>query len=523
MLYKLNVDCSKSYKFTSDDDVLISIYNSNMQQLYLGEKNISSFLSCGTYYLDVRFNSNTESGFIDINYTLTWQSNETLILTNSMTNIFSDLHLINDNFYHGRLYLLNEQGAGFFNFSLNIYTNIIYPENAIQVYSDSERTNLLNRYSIENIDYGASSIRKENQMCVYLPESGYYYINILLPAGSYSFVEFNVSNIDSQEIDYSISILNNSLKVLFENKNTISYFKEVTMSHTSKIQFDIFTSGNFTENIPVYVFKKNIINEENIGSTFDEIELQYVDYITTIDTSPVFTINLPAGTYYFGFSDNIKNINISFSLVRIVDDTIDKDNTLVADPYHEGYTLGSEVTLNNGLCDEYTITEGFTRNIYLMVEDRVLQPMSRLDYDWYSSCESVAVVTNYGTVLAKNVETDTQVTIYAILKEDPSIIYRKTFTILNDLSTEEIEITCEMSYSYSILNGIYKLELNSSNSPFPMIQYYDWSVENQDEDLMVEINNWGYVSSNGVGNVVVIGTYTLNPRVIIYINLTITN
>ena len=38
-----------------------------------------------------------------------------------------------------------------------------------------------------------------------------------------------------------------------------------------------------------------------------------------------------------------------------------------------------------------------------MVEDRLRDPMSRLEYDWYSSNENVAIVTKYGTVLALNV------------------------------------------------------------------------------------------------------------------------
>ena len=69
------------------------------------------------------------------------------------------------------------------------------------------------------------------------------------------------------------------------------------------------------------------------------------------------------------------------------------------------------VLFNNGLCDNYTITEGFTRSIYLMVEDRLRDPMSRLEYEWYSSNESVVTVSSYGTVLARQVEIDTTVKI----------------------------------------------------------------------------------------------------------------
>ena len=115
---------------------------------------------------------------------------------------------------------------------------------------------------------------------------------------------------------------------------------------------------------------------------------------------------------------------------------------------------------NNGSIREYTITEGFTRNLYLLFDGVPTQYSSRLDYDWYSSNNSVATVTAYGTVLGLNVEEDTEVTIYAIRKSDPSIIYKRTFTILNDFNEEIIELECNMSYSYSLKNGVYQLQLN---------------------------------------------------------------
>lgn len=204
----------------------------------------------------------------------------------------------------------------------------------------------------------------------------------------------------------------------------------------------------------------------------------------------------------------------------MVDYTMNMEDTLVADPYYEGYELGSEVNLNNGLCDNYNITEGFTRNIYLMVEDRLTDPMSRLDYDWYSSNESVAKVTNYGTVLSMPVDEDTTVTIYAVLKADPSIVYYKVFTILNDEEEDLIEIELEMSYSYSEENGEYQLELNSANCPYPMIQYYDWIIYNESNEEVL-LNYWGNVTSTGPCEVLIVGTYNLNNRVEIFISLTI--
>lgn len=71
-----------------------------------------------------------------------------------------------------------------------------------------------------------------------------------------------------------------------------------------------------------------------------------------------------------------------------------------------------------------------------MVEDRSREPMSRLEYYWYSTNENVAKVTKYGTVLALNVDVDTSVTIYAINIKDPSIIYKKNLMILKETKTK---------------------------------------------------------------------------------------
>ena len=229
-----------------------------------------------------------------------------------------------------------------------------------------------------------------------------------------------------------------------------------------------------------------------------------------------------SGTYYFGYDNNLNKTSVNFAFNRIVNHDECSGDVLVTDPaVNQGYVLGTEVLFNNGLYGATTITEGFTRNIYLMVEDRVHDPMSRLDYSWYSSDESKAMVTSYGTVLALPVEEDSTVTIYAIRKSDPSVIYYETFTILNDTEEDLIEIECNLSYSYSENNGTYQLALNSINCPYPMIQYYIWEVIDSGDET-VTIGNWGHVTSTGITEAFIVGTYKLNLRVRLYINLNIT-
>jgi hypothetical protein len=521
-LYKLGVDCTRSYKFVSDVSSKIIVYNLDMTVAYSGDNSLNVYLNKGTYYLSIEHSSVAASGTININYALAYPTDGIAISYNSSngTNIASGLHLTENNMYHARLKYTNYNGAGFYKFTLNAGASDIYPVNAIQVYTDANRTNLLSMYSLSELDIFAQSNENENVMYIYLPENGTYYIDVTLPLSSYSTLTFNIQSVEVNDINYLNSLTSIEFDVLFENVNTQSCFEEVTISHRSEIQLDIFTNGTINNDIKVYVFEKVRDPGYEPGINYYYIETVYIDEITSINRSPVFTLILNPGTYYFGYAENEDNVNINFALRRMVDYNMNMEGILVADPDETGFELGTEVLINKGECNKYYITEGFTRNIYLLAEDKFSIPISRLDYDWYSSNEAVATVTNYGTVLAMPVTTDTEVTIYAVLKDDPKIVYYRTFTVLND--EEEIleEIILNMSYSYVAENGTYQLELTNINCPYPMIQYYSWNIINNSEET-VTMNYWGQISSTGTCTVLIEGTYNLNSRVRLYITLTI--
>ena len=118
---------------------------------------------------------------------------------------------------------------------------------------------------------------------------------------------------------------------------------------------------------------------------------------------------------------------------------------MVADPGF-GYTYGSEVRFNEGEFGGTTITEGFTRNLHF-ISDGYVPSFSRLDYNFYSSNNSVATVSQYGTVLAKPVEEDVEVTITAVYKENPSYIFTKTFIIKNEVKNTMINIEFDLTIS----------------------------------------------------------------------------
>ena len=522
-LYKLIVDCSKSYKITANSSNIISIiiYDSNMNVISSGSSTITQFLGCGIYYISFEFDDNNASGTFEIGISLTWTSSN-ILLNKGTNNIKNSMHLNNGNAYHCSYEYFNNQGEGFYRFSLNIGSNEILPEGTIKIYSNINKTELLNRYGSTGINEQAITYNGENELYVFLPENGYYYIDVVLPKSTYSLITLTIEQVEKNDINYQNRLATIGFDELFDNKTNTNYFEEVTISHRSKIELDIVTSGTINRNIPIYIFEKHRDPGYEPGDNHYYLVLEYTNNITSINSGPVFTVILNPGTYYIGYSDNFDKVQIQFALRRKVNTDLNIDGTLVTDPArNQGFPLGSEVTFNNGSLLGNTITEGFTRNLYLMVEDRLRDPMSRLDYDWYSSNENVAKVTKYGTVLALNVSENTTVTIYAINKDDPSIVYKKDFIILKETKTEQIVIECNMSYSYSEENGMYTLELDFTNCPYPYIGYYVWDIECFN-GINVDMEHHGLVSSTGPGEALLTANYTLNMRIFLKIHLTIT-
>ncbi len=522
-LYKLNVNCSKSYKINANSSKTINIiiYDANMNVISSGSNTVTQFLGCGTYYISFEFDDTNVSGTFEIGISLTWTSSN-ILLNKGTNNIKNSMHLNNENVYHCSYKYLNNQGEGFYRFSLNVGSNIILPEGTIKIYSNINKTELLNRYGSTGINEQAITYNGENELYVFLPENGYYYIDVVLPKSTYSLITLTIEQVEKNDINYQNRLATIGFDELFDNKTVTNYFEEVTISHRSKIELDIVTSGTINRNIPIYIFEKHRDPGYEPGDNHYYLVLEYTNNITSINSGPVFTVILNPGTYYIGYSDNFDKVQIQFALRRKVNTDLNIDGTLVTDPArNQGFPLGSEVTFNNGSLLGNTITEGFTRNLYLMVEDRLRDPMSRLDYDWYSSNENVAKVTKYGTVLALNVSENTTVTIYAINRDDPSIVYKKDFIILKETKTEQIVIECNMSYSYSEENGMYTLELDFTNSPYPYIGYYVWDIECFN-GINVDMEHHGLVSSTGPGEALLTANYTLNMRIFLKIHLTIT-
>ena len=240
------------------------------------------------------------------------------------------------------------------------------------------------------------------------------------------------------------------------------------------------------------------------------------------------TFELEPGCYYIGYFNLINGEMTAMKLKRIVSNTVtDINGGIITDP-DAIIPYGSQLSIIEKdiepLYKSYRgtdITVGFTRLIYL---DLAYAPsISRLDYYWYSSSDYIATVTEYGTVLGRNVGT---VKIMAVYKDDPSIIYVKKFDIETDNEVTPLNLEIYQTYSLGSVssNGIYQITLTAQTSPYVFLQYYSWSlyVPDQETNITASLDIWGYVAATDIGDVVITGNYILNSRITVTIYLTFT-
>lgn len=226
-------------------------------------------------------------------------------------------------------------------------------------------------------------------------------------------------------------------------------------------------------------------------------------------TESLINASLDDGVYYLRVSFKNSNLygNIKTIVKRITSDINSEEGILIDSMYS-----GSEVFLNGGIEGINTITEGFTR--YLFLNPNIAPSTSRLDYIWYSSDTSKAMVTQYGTLLAKKGTGNPQVTVTAVYKADKTIAFTKTFTILAENKTYE-NAPINVYMTMTVQRGKASLITLPNDVPYNYNQYYDWKSNTNG----VYVSNYGTITANINGTATIIGTYTYNKRVKIIITL----
>ena len=521
-LYRLDVECDGWYTISCTSGTYYSIYNSNMVKIAGAYDTYELTLNEGTYYIDVEWEDPTVSG----NATLHFLNKGINVSDNITNNILPHLHNVGTN-YKAQLKYYHTQGAGYYKFSLTATSSnsnpVEYIFGAITMYTAFDRNDAMNKYSDNKYTLSAESLAGENSMVVYLPSNGYYYFDVKMNTNSLSSLVLNItpyisSNIDlfdcSVSSNHDIHIINTNVKGDYFQKKVLKQKGKFIISFTytdpdpnnisSSDVVVVVTKVTYNANTNTYSFTKVY------SVDFCEEDLLFTSYIITN------SLDLDAGTYYIGYFNNTDCANIKVDFGRQI--TQYGSYNLISDP-NSSEEYGSEVRFNNGSYLGSTLTVGFTGFIYLNY-GYILPSYSRLDYYFYSSNDSIASISEYGTLLGKSAGT---VKIMAVYKSDPSITFVKQFTVLADNRINNLIIYDTESIDYTGSGQIYQIELDDYNSYFPQISLYNWSLISSSNNYSYSISEWGTFSLYGEDIIVIEGTSQLNSKLKIRITITVTN
>lgn len=521
-IYKINCNYNKFYKFNLSGENLFSykLYDSHNNEINVNNiedlnfKKISiNNLSIGTYYLILIngvYTSNPLSLFLTSRDSAYVNYGYNDILLNSYNN-------------HNNYYYANKLESGYYRFTINgtrlNETSVIYPNNSIKVYNDSTRTSITKKLD-DNVDEYACTNYGENSFWIYLEKSKTYYFDINLSNDDLSSLILTITKPINQDInlkDVSNITTYELIPILTNSSESGDYVKEFKISQRGIFNFYINYSSENQNEVLIYI-KKKVYNQETGTYYIDTI---FSDTMSNnCDEEIEFTI-FEDGTYYIGYQNLLNNGRVSVGLRRFVDVSIEEAyNTLVADP-NSAMPCGSQVKVYEMNQREKSykqtfITKNFTRII--CIDDIYDVETSRLKYDWYSCDEEIATVSSFGTVLGKKVGT---VLIIAILKEDPSKVYAKEFTIVEDRDTTPIVVNNVYEVKYSqIVDNKFDLELEKVNCPYPWLQDYNWTIEMCDDStILANMDYWGEITINGTGCFILTGEYIKNSRVTVIIHV----
>ncbi len=528
-LIKVNCKYSKHYEiiFQGDLNFDIVLYDENLNTIQIdylefqnNNKHFVKMLNNGTYYIEIINQSSLNN---EVNMKII--SRNTAYLSTTDNDILINTINFNEDIYSSNYYyFISSKESAIFQFKI-IGTkldgnSIEFPANAVSIYLDEDRTTVLNKIGTSLYNDPACNKAGENSFIAYLSSGSYYYIDINIPTDNLISLNLVIELFDIENLN---------LFNMVENENTILEIIQTHKSGDYFKMFDLYQSGSFCINVNydgqlnqdfIFILAKRVYNETTKKYSVQTIKFEHVN---SSNDSIFYNLNLRDGQYYIGFINKQDNDNFTVSITRRI--TQFGSEHLIADP--EDINLcGSQIKIlemnesNKSYLENY-ITVGFTRLIYLDETD--FDDLSRLEYLWYSSNESIAKVTNYGTVLGVS---QGIVKIMAVHKDDCSIVYVKEFEVIEDNSNnhDEIEVTSNYSIKYSETNnGTFHLQLEKTNCPYPMYQSYSWEQYIYNESIGMDATVLGNCNFHvtGPGNFTIIGTYDVDPRIKIIINVII--
>jgi len=468
---------------TGEIPIRVTLFGPNFKLLESISSNASRTVNLtrnfvGVYYIAVEFIITNGTGRVDLSIAAAITD---VFATNNERNILP--YLIDG---RGRFAFQN-WGTRFVEFQLSATGGMQFPHDGI-IIRDAQ-----GNIVADNLRQ-ARTREGHNVITAFLPRSGWFYIDIDLNVNQVNQLFLTLSLLEYSQPDFLNTALRTDFLQIAESGRN-EQLVGIVLSPGAVINVEIFYSGISSSNA-IFVLM------QRAGTNITVLEVENISGFSS------FTFKLTSGTYYLGFLNAGINNFVMMSVSRIITET--GSHQLVTDPSWASLR-GSEVTINNGLPGANTITQGFTRLIYLANQE------SRQNFTWHSSDPNVAQITNYGTVLAMPVSSITNVRIIAICRQNPGRVFYRDLVIMPENSNVAITINHAMTMSRSGGN----ISLNSVNVPINLIQLYDWSSPSP----FIEVSPWGPVWSTApltVGQTfTIIGNYQLNQRVTIIITVTI--
>ncbi len=229
----------------------------------------------------------------------------TTIYTNTNNNITSN---IIDDFGVFRFY---NYGTRFVEVTLTATSdeNIFYPTGSFLV-RDSD-FHLVKQCEISDYSNYAINYNNTNSLTVFLPASGYYFIEVNFDMIGITKLELSVNVVDTTN---TIDLFNYSPSEqfyinIFSNSNKQDKISQFVLKQPAKFTISTTNNSQLTNEYRIVLLKRDTTNVASAFTTLKNVVIS-ADYSYTID--------LTEGTYYIGYFASNESNSITISMSRIL-------------------------------------------------------------------------------------------------------------------------------------------------------------------------------------------------------------
>ncbi len=537
IIYELDLECNTRYEFevVSPNLLSVGLYDENMTLLadflYYKETNNNYYyfniqdLEEGRYHIKIELAS--ESLDCDIQVTLGHRpTSPEEILVNQPVDVLEHLH------YNQNSYYFMRNRPGIYEVVLTGTSSngtLVYPEGTITIVSGD---NVVQKYVFTKGDYDnpATSLYGSNTMTWLVDDYASYYINIDIHSTGLTSLQLEVRELETFSLSASDEYSKSSPLISGDK------FEILNVERTGEYKVKAIYTGNQVEDMLFVILRKN---SEGL---FEEIDGGLVNNTSDFETNVILNTH---EQIYIGYFNGKGSGTFSLNIDRNVSNTF----SLMTDP-NSNVIVGSEVSLNNGVYGGTTLTQGYTRIVYLGIDAPYIE--SRTQYNWYTTDSSVAIVSSFGTVTATATWTGSQtyktVTIRAVYKNDITVVGEIELTVYKDPNANSTTKKILQYYGMDVRgdgttgtevsqNGGSKIEIGympevtitkgytryiclGADSPSNIIQHFTWSVNRQTgETGNASVSQYGTITAISEGYITIKGVYKYNPQYEIYITI----